>query len=80
MWTLQRNDISRWNRNQVYLETYIQKSISTSGDNVLSLVNSIFPKKEKSIPQDPNKLVLEILSNKFARIVVDSRSVCIGIK
>ena len=32
-----------------------------------------FQIKEKSIPQDPNKLVLEILSDKFTRIVVDSR-------
>ena len=39
-----------------------------------------FQIKEKSIPQDPNELVLEILSDRFTRIVVDSRSVCIGIK
>ena len=31
-----------------------------------------FQIKEKSIPQDPNELVLKILSDKFTRIVVDS--------
>ena len=39
-----------------------------------------FQIKEKSVPQDPNELVLEILSDKFTRIVVDSWSVCIAIK
>ena len=39
-----------------------------------------FQIKEKSAPQDPNELVLEILSDKFTRIVVDSWSVCIAIK
>ena len=39
-----------------------------------------FQIKEKPIPQDPNELVLEVLSDKFTRIVVNSRSVCIGIK
>ena len=39
-----------------------------------------FKKKKKSVPQDPNELGLEILSDKFTRIAVDSRSVCIGIK
>ena len=62
------------------LWTYIQKWISTSGDNVFSTVSSIFQKKEKSVLQDPNELGLEILSDKFTRIAVDSRSVCIGIK
>ena len=39
-----------------------------------------FQRKEKSIPQNQNELVLEILSDKFTRIVVDSRSEYIGIK
>ena len=32
-----------------------------------------FQIKEKSIPQDPNELLLEIFSDKFTRIVVDNR-------
>ena len=39
-----------------------------------------FQIKEKSIPQHPNELVLEILLDKFTRIVFDSRSVFIGTK
>ena len=39
-----------------------------------------FQTEEKWIPQDPSELVLEILSDKFTRIVVDSQSVSIGIK
>ena len=35
---------------------------------------------EKTIPQNQNELVLEILPDKLTRIVVDSRSVYMGIK
>ena len=66
------NDISRWNRNQVYFETYIQKSISTCSYS-LQLIQ-YFQIKEKSIPQDPSCLVLEIFSDKFTGIVVHSAS------
>ena len=44
------------------------------------LLIQYFHIKEKSIPQDPNELVLQMLSDRFTRIVVDSRSLCIGIK
>ena len=67
-------------RKQLYSETAIQKSISKCGANVFSTVNSIFPNNRKIYPPYPNELVLEILSDKFTRIIVDSGSVCIGIK
>ena len=67
-------------RKQLYSETAIQKSISKCGANVFSTVNSIFSNNRKIYSPYPNELVLEILSDKFTRIIVDTGSVCIGIK
>ena len=36
--------------------------------------------KSKSIPENAKLLVFELLSDKETELVIDSRSVCIGVK
>ena len=43
-------------------------------------LNQYFKMKSKSIPENAKLLVFELLSDKETELVIDSRSVCIGVK